>query len=135
MRDLRITYLNSYNEEFSRFNNVPPPQTTSVRSYPPSQPQQPPREAVPAPVQKPIKPQEQGPKTKSKSSKGSKANNAATLIGPTLPPVKPEDLARDKIRHFEETLASGVFKDLDKEVQLLNVCNLLTYVCAQLSYL
>jgi len=99
-----------------RFNNVPPPQTPSTRSYTPSQPQQPPREAVPPPVQKPIKPQEQGPKTKSKSSKGSKANNAATLIGPTLPPVKPEDLARDKIRHFEETLASGVFKDLDKEV-------------------
>ena len=116
MRDLRITYLNSYNEEFSRFNNVPPPQTTSVRSYPPSQPQQPPREAGAAPVQKPSKPPEQGPKTKSKSSKGSKSNTA-TLIGPTLPPVKPEDLARDKIRHFEEALASGVFKDLDKEVQ------------------
>ena len=124
MRDLRITYLNSYNEELSRFNNVPPPQTTSVRSYPPSQPQQPPREAGPAaPVQKPSKPPEQGPKTKSKSSKGSKSNTA-TLIGPTLPPVKPEDLARDKIRHFEETLASGVFKDLDKEVPN----NLLTYM-------
>merc|ERR1711974_559479 len=72
-----------------RFNNVPPPQTTSVRSYPPSQPQQPSTEAVPPPVVQRAPPQKpSGPKTKSKSSKGSKSGNTATLIGPTLPPVK-----------------------------------------------
>ena len=48
-------------------------------------------------------------KTRDKSSK------AAVVYGPTLPPVKPEDIALAKIKRFEENLATSVCNDLEKE--------------------
>ena len=48
-----------------------------------------------------------------KPTKTSKTVPPASFIGPSL---RPEDLALQKVRQFEENLAKGVSKDVDKEV-------------------
>jgi hypothetical protein len=56
--------------------------------------------------------------SKSKFSKNSKANGNESLvfIGPSLPPEpNPENLALQKVRHFEENLASTLISEIDDE--------------------
>ena len=46
---------------------------------------------------------------------GSKKRAKTTFIGPSLPPVKPEDVAMQKIKKFEENLANSLITDIEKE--------------------
>merc|ERR1719419_1155209 len=87
------------------------PNRETISSYPPvASPAQ--TAPEPKPVERPAKSSGQSKKSK----KAAAAAAAAAFIGPSLPPVKPEDLALGKIRQFEEKLATGVCSDLEKEV-------------------